>query len=38
MQEIILKLTNFEEKLSKSLEKVNFIFSFEPSLFLWTRL
>ena len=32
MQEIILKVRYFE-RLSKSLKKSNFIFSFEPSLF-----
>ena len=30
MQEIILKVRYFERRLSKSLEKGNFIFSFEP--------
>ena len=38
MQEILLKVRNFEKWLSKSLKKVNFIFSFEPSPFLWTKL
>ena len=33
MQEIILKIRYFERGLSKSLKKVNFIFSFEPSPF-----
>ena len=33
MQEIILKIRYFERGLSKSLKKVNFIFSFEPSHF-----
>ena len=33
MQKILLKIRYFERGLSKSLKKVNFIFSFEPSLF-----
>ena len=33
MQEILLKTRYFERGLSKSLKKVNFIFSFEPSPF-----
>ena len=33
MQEILLKVRYFERGLSKSLRKVNFIFSFEPSPF-----
>ena len=32
-QEILLKIKYFERGLSKSLEKVKFIFSFEPSPF-----
>ena len=32
-QEIILKIRYFERGLLKSLKKVNFIFSFEPSPF-----
>ena len=32
---IILKIRYFEKGLSKSLKKVNFVFSFEPSLFSW---
>ena len=35
MLEILLKIRYFERGLSKSLKKVNFIFSFEPSPFLW---
>ena len=38
MQEILLKIKYFEKELSKSLRKVNFIFSFEPSPFQWTKL
>ena len=38
MQEIVLKIRYFEKGLSKSLKKVNFIFSIEPSPFLWTKL
>ena len=38
MQEIILKIKYFERGLSKSLEIVNFIVSFEPSPLKWTRL
>ena len=30
MQNIILKIRHFERGLSKSLKKVNFIFSFKP--------
>ena len=37
-QEILLKIRYFERGLSKTLEKVNFIFSFEPSPFYWTEL
>ena len=33
MQEILLKIMYFERGLSKSIKKVNFIFSFEPSPF-----
>ena len=33
MQEILLKIRYFQRGLSKSLKKVNFIFSFEPSPF-----
>ena len=33
MQEILLKIRYFKRGLSKGLEKVNFIFSFEPSHF-----
>ena len=33
MQEILFKIRYFERGLSKSLKKVNFIFSFEPSPF-----
>ena len=33
MQEIYFKIRYFELGLSKSLKKVNFIFSFKPSLF-----
>ena len=38
MQEILLKIIYFERELSKSLKKGNFIFSFEPSSFQWTKL
>ena len=38
MQEILLKIKYFERGLSKTLKKVNFIFSFEPSTFKWTKL
>ena len=38
MQEIILKVRYFERELSKSLKKVNFIFSFEPSPFLLDKI
>ena len=34
MQEILLKIKYFERGLSKSLKKVNFIFSFKPSPFI----
>ena len=34
MHKILLKTRYFERALSKSLEKVNFIFSFEPSLLM----
>ena len=34
MQEILLKIRYFERELSKSLKRVNFIFSFEPSPFI----
>ena len=37
MQEILLKVRYFERGLSKSLTKVNFVFSFEPSPFQWTN-
>ena len=37
MQEIIFKIRYFERKLSKSLEKVNFTFSFEPNHFQWPK-
>ena len=30
MQEIVLKIRYFERRLSKKLQKINFIFSFEP--------
>ena len=33
MQEILLKTIYLERRLSKSLKKVNFFFSFEPSPF-----
>ena len=33
MQEIILNVRNFETGLSKRINKVNFLFSFEPSPF-----
>ena len=33
MQEILLKIRYFDRGLLKSLKKVNFIFSFEPSPF-----
>ena len=33
MEEIHLKIRYYERELSKSLKKVNFIFSFEPSPF-----
>ena len=33
MEEVILKIRHFERGLSKSLRKVNLIFSFEPSPF-----
>ena len=33
MQEILLKIRHFDRGLSKSLKKVNFIFSFKPSHF-----
>ena len=38
MQEILLKIKYSERGLSKTLKKVNFIFSFEPSPFKWTKL
>ena len=38
MQENLLKIRYFERELSKRIKKVNFIFSFEPSLFQWTKL
>ena len=38
MQEILSKISSFETGLSKSLKIVNFIFSFEPSPFSWTKL
>ena len=38
MQEIILKVRYCERGLSKSLEKGNFLFSFEPSPFQQTKL
>ena len=38
MQEILLKIKHFERGLSKSLKKVNFIFSLQPSPFKWTQL
>ena len=38
MQEILLKIKHFERGLSKTLKKVNFILSFEPSPFKWTKL
>ena len=38
MQKIILKARYFETGLSKSLKKRNFISSFKPSPFIWTRL
>ena len=33
MQEILFKIRYFDSGLSKSLKKVNFIFSFQPSPF-----
>ena len=38
MQYILLKISYFERGLSKSLKKVNFIFSFELSYFYWAKL
>ena len=38
MHENRLKIRRFEKGLSKSLTKVNFIFSFEPSPFKWAKL
>ena len=38
MQEIRLKVRYFERGLRKSLKKGNFIFSFEPDAFQWTKL
>ena len=38
MQEIILEVKYFERGLSESLKKGNFIFSFEPSPFQYTKL
>ena len=38
MQEIILEVKYFERGLSESLTKGNFIFSFEPSHFQYTKL
>ena len=38
MQEILLEIRYFERVLSKNLKKVNFIFSFEPNPFWWTKL
>ena len=38
MQEIFLKIRYFKRGFSKSLKKVNFIFSFKPSPFWWTKL
>ena len=38
MQEIILEVRYFERGLSESLKKGNFIFSFEPSPFQYTKL
>ena len=35
---LAVKIRYFEKGLSKSLKKVNFIFSFEPSPFEWTKL
>ena len=37
-QEILLTIRYSERGLSKSLKKVKFIFSFEPSPFKWTNL
>ena len=38
MKEINSKIRYFERELSKSLKKVNFVFSFKPSLFELTEL
>ena len=38
MQEIIIKVRYLERELPKSLKKVNFIFSFEPSPFLLDKI
>ena len=38
MEEIILKARYFERGLSKSLKKGNFLSSFRPSPFQWTKL
>ena len=37
-QGILLQIGYFERGLSKSLKKGNFVFSFEPSPFQWTKL
>ena len=38
MQEILLTIRYFERELSKSLKKVNFIFSFEPQSLLMVKI
>ena len=38
MQEILLKITYLERRLSEPFKKVNFIFSFETSPFQWAGL
>ena len=38
MLEIIFKIRYFERGLSKSVKKVNFIFSFKPRYFYWEKL
>ena len=37
-KKFFFKIRYFESRLSKILNKVNFIFSFKPSPFQWTRL
>ena len=36
--QVLLKIIYFVTGLSKSIKKVNFIFSFEPSPFYWAKL